>query len=85
MPSGYERHVEKALSDNAPENNRFQDESQNLCGDIFMARITILVYSIQLVTIRKATLPPHGVCDPREGAASVKLLSQTGLFQITLY
>jgi hypothetical protein len=31
------------------ESNRFQDESQNLTGDIFMARIRVLVYTISLV------------------------------------
>jgi hypothetical protein len=30
------------------EGNRFQDECQNLTGDIFMARIRVLVYSIRL-------------------------------------
>ena len=63
------------LDCNAQENNRFQGESQKLCREIFMARITILVYSIQLVMIRKATLHPQAVNDLIKGAASVKLLS----------
>ena len=52
---------------NAAENNRFQGESQNLSREIFMARITILVYSIQLVTIRKATVYPQAVNNLIEG------------------
>jgi hypothetical protein len=54
--SGFSAPGGRMVSCNDPENNRFPNESQNLCGDIFMARFTILVYSIQLVTIRKATL-----------------------------
>ncbi len=34
---------------NVSEGNRFQDECQNLTGDIFMARIHVLVYSNCLV------------------------------------
>jgi len=37
------------------ESNRFKGESQKLCGDIFMAGVAVLVYSIQLVTSRQAT------------------------------
>jgi hypothetical protein len=38
-------------STNSSESNRFQDECQNLTGDIFMARSLVLVYSICLVTL----------------------------------
>ena len=33
------------------ESNRFQGESQNLTGDIFMARIRVLVYTISFVEL----------------------------------
>jgi hypothetical protein len=61
--SGFSAPGAHAASCNDPENNRFPDESQNLCGDIFMARFSNFVYSNQLVTIRKATLPPQTVND----------------------
>jgi len=54
------------------ESNRFNGESQKLCGDIFMAGVVVLVYSIQLVTTRQATFAPADsefaarvVCLPR--------------------
>jgi hypothetical protein len=69
--SAMRRHL---LDYNAPENNRFQGESQNLCREIFMARITILVYSILLVMIRKASLHPQVVNDLIEVAPPLNYL-----------
>ena len=69
--------MDASLADNAPESNRFQDESQNLCRDIFMARIALLVYSIFLVMIWKATLLPS-CCEQSDdiGVAFTQQFSQ---------
>jgi hypothetical protein len=43
-----------------------------------MARLTILVYSTQLVMIRKATLPPQAVNDVKSGPPPLNCIVKHG-------
>jgi len=64
---------------NEAESNRFTNESQNLWGDIFMARSANLVYSILLITIPRQDSAAR---DPKSLKGGVFSLSEVYFYTV---